>query len=182
MQFNGKAKTRIAVWGAVFVLGSLLPAEAATDKEKNADTDQIKVKEASFNDIEQRIEQSDADAVLVHVWATWCPPCRKEFPAIVKIARKYSEDKLELILVSADKSSAKERVVDFLENHNSPQGSLIARNPQKIVGGLNEDWEGGIPASFFYNKNGKLEKWWAGAHSFSAYKKTIEKLIGGQAQ
>ncbi len=170
---------RAVSYAAMFSI-SMCFAAAAGDEEKNAERqppDKLEVEETSFQQIQEKIQQSEAAVSLVHVWATWCPPCRKEFPVIVKTARRYGAEKLNLILVSVDRLSAKSKVLDFLKQYDTPVGSLITSDPQKLVSQLPEGWGGGIPASFFYDKNGQLQEWWAGAHRFPKYKKTMEKLL-----
>src|SRR4051794_35956562 len=41
--------------------------------------------------------------IVVDLWATWCPPCRKDIPQYVKFQKKY-ENKLVVIGVSYDDS------------------------------------------------------------------------------
>jgi thiol-disulfide isomerase/thioredoxin len=41
--------------------------------------------------------------VLVHYWATWCAPCRKEMPILDSFYRKHHEQGLEVIGISADR-------------------------------------------------------------------------------
>lgn len=40
--------------------------------------------------------------VLVNFWATWCPPCRKEMPAMERLHRAYRERGLVVLAVSED--------------------------------------------------------------------------------
>lgn len=42
---------------------------------------------------------------VVNIWATWCAPCIKEFPAFENVKRKYG-DKVDFVMIS-DESSAK---------------------------------------------------------------------------
>src|SRR2546423_2167943 len=49
-----------------------------------------------------RVSGAGARATLVNVWATWCPPCREEFPAMVAVARRHRAEGLRLLLVSGD--------------------------------------------------------------------------------
>lgn len=41
--------------------------------------------------------------ILVNYWATWCAPCKKEMPVLNAFYRRYHEQGLEMIGISADR-------------------------------------------------------------------------------
>ena len=44
-----------------------------------------------------------APATLVHFWATWCPPCRKELPGLLEFGRELNRTQgVELLAISVD--------------------------------------------------------------------------------
>ncbi|MEX1191945.1 MAG: TlpA disulfide reductase family protein [Brumimicrobium sp.] len=54
--------------------------------------------------------------VLIDFWASWCGPCRKENPNVVKLYEKYKDDGFEVFSVSLDKD--KDRWVNAIEQDN----------------------------------------------------------------
>jgi len=52
----------------------------------------------------ERIKISDynGNVVMINFWATWCGPCRKEIPELVKLKEKYGEKGLEIIGIALD--------------------------------------------------------------------------------
>jgi peroxiredoxin len=44
--------------------------------------------------------------VMVHFWATWCPPCVEELPALERLYRAYFGKDLEVLAVSVDEGGA----------------------------------------------------------------------------
>jgi peroxiredoxin len=46
--------------------------------------------------------------VLLNFWATWCPPCRKEMPAMERLYRAYKDRGLVVLAVSQDQSAPAE--------------------------------------------------------------------------
>jgi thiol-disulfide isomerase/thioredoxin len=127
--------------------------------------------------IHQAITDSEAPLLLVHAWATWCQPCREEFPEIIGIARKYRSKGLEVLLVSADDPDDLAVVQSFLHEHHSPVGSLISTKlDQAFIESLSPNWAGSLPASFFY-ADGKLLAEWEGKRSYEQYVEQIERLL-----
>src|SRR5687768_10130300 len=58
--------------------------------------------------------------LLVNFWATWCGPCRVEFPELVKIDAEYRAKGLDFVIVSVDNFGAKDmRVAEFLKSYES---------------------------------------------------------------
>jgi len=49
------------------------------------------------------LSQMRGKVVLVHYWATWCAPCRREMPVLDAFYRRYHARGLEIIGVSADR-------------------------------------------------------------------------------
>lgn len=44
--------------------------------------------------------------VLVNIWATWCPPCRAEMPALQQLANAYADDGVIVLGLSVDRGPA----------------------------------------------------------------------------
>jgi len=47
-----------------------------------------------------KLSDLHGQAVLVNLWATWCPPCRAEMPAIERIYNEYKDDGLIVLGVN----------------------------------------------------------------------------------
>jgi thiol-disulfide isomerase/thioredoxin len=129
-------------------------------------------------EIQAAILNSEAPLTLVHVWATWCDPCREEFPELLKAYRHVEERGLVLQLVSADDPDDLEAVNTFLRTHQSPVDSLVSTElSEEFIELFSPNWEGALPATFFFDANGKLAAEWAGKRSYEDYIQTLEQLL-----
>lgn len=61
---------------------------------------------------EQSISQWDGKVMLINFWATWCPPCRREIPAFIKLQEDYREKGLVIVGIALDTRQA---AVDFVD-------------------------------------------------------------------
>src|SRR5687768_6490353 len=68
----------------------------------SAPPDTLTLEPATAEQLLARVREPGARATLVNVWATWCGPCREEFPALVALAERRRADGLRVLLVSAD--------------------------------------------------------------------------------
>lgn len=101
--------------------------------------------------------------VVLNFWATWCQPCVTEMPELVRFAGTYGPKGVAFISVSVDHpDTVDERVRPFLQQHNLPFGVYVLsdRSPDAVSKALNVDWQGAVPATFVFNKVGKLHKSW----------------------
>ena len=98
---------------------------------------------------EQRIEALRGYPVVVNVWASWCGPCRFEFPALQKMSARYGKRVAVLGVDSQDSDDAAET---FLEEAPVPYPSYTDRDEDiaNEIGGI------ALPTTAFYDRDGEL--------------------------
>jgi cytochrome c biogenesis protein CcmG/thiol:disulfide interchange protein DsbE len=99
---------------------------------------------------EKRIAALKGYPIVANVWASWCGPCRYEFPTLQKLAARYGKRVAFIGVNSQDSSADAER---FLGGTPVPYPSYVDPGKGLIesLGGL-----GGLPDTAFYDRDGKL--------------------------
>ena len=98
--------------------------------------------------------------LLVNFWATWCAPCREEFPDLVKLRARYAAEQLDFALVSLDDISDIETAVpDVLVESGAsslPTYLLHSDDDNAAINLVDPQWGGELPATFLYDRSGRL--------------------------
>ncbi len=124
------------------------------------------------------VRRPGAGAVLVNVWATWCVPCREEFPDLLHVARELAPKGLRLVLVSVDFPGAEAETTSFLTSQGVDFPTYLRTGKDEaFVDGLEPQWSGAIPATFLYDAKGKLVQFWEGKASYPVIKKRAQKAL-----
>ena len=90
--------------------------------------------------------------VLINFWATWCGPCREEFPALVRAYKKYQDQGFVVIGVNFQDENSDAGVQTFMRNTlvNFP----IVRDVGERVGRMYRI--DGLPTSYFIDRSGVI--------------------------
>ncbi|MDR2844186.1 MAG: TlpA family protein disulfide reductase, partial [Candidatus Symbiothrix sp.] len=91
--------------------------------------------------------------VLVDVWATWCGHCRREFPALKKLAEEMKNKDFVVIGISIDKEKDKVKWVEMIQTQGLP-GVQIWSGPGSKV--MNDYQIKGIPRCLVFDKQGRV--------------------------
>ena len=117
--------------------------------------------------------------MFINTWATWCVPCKEEFPDLVQLADDYRDTDVVIIGISVDYPDEVEtKIIPFLQkqNVNFPNYVQNFKKPEDLINLLNPDWRGAVPATFIYDKNGNQKVYMLGKHSFDEFKQKIESI------
>jgi len=118
------------------------------------------------------VKRPGASVVMVNVWATWCAPCREEFPDLLHVARELAPKGLRLLLVSVDFPGTESGTQDFLTSQGVDFPTFLRTGKDEaFVDELEPQWSGAIPVTLLYDANGKLMKFWEGKASYPVIKK-----------
>ena len=116
--------------------------------------------------------------LLINFWATWCDPCREEFPDLVKIGADY-KDKIDLITVSLDElSEINGDVPKFLAQMKSDSPAYLLKTPDEgaAIAFVSKNWQGGLPFTILFNAQGETIYSKQGKFKTDILRQQIEKL------
>jgi thiol-disulfide isomerase/thioredoxin len=123
--------------------------------------------------------------LLVNYWATWCDPCRDEFPDLVKIDKQYRAKGLDFIAITLDDlADINTAVPKFLREMKAtmPVYLLNVADPEPAIKSVDREWSGALPATFLYNNKGEVVYKHFGRIKVDELRAAVEKLVGGKEQ
>lgn len=126
------------------------------------------------------LTQQRQHPLLVNFWATFCDPCRDEFPDLVKIDKDYRPRDLQFITISLDDvTDIKTSVPKFLGSMNAtmPAYLLDVPDPEPAIDLVDPRWQGSLPATFLYNDKGEIVYSHIGRIKPAELREAIDKVI-----
>jgi thiol-disulfide isomerase/thioredoxin len=110
--------------------------------------------------------------VLLDFWATWCPPCRSELPALNRLYSDLKENGFVIVGMTVDNAPA-EQVTEAVKQFELlyPVG-LAGEDVQQAYGGIRA-----VPTKFLLDRNGAVAKQYLGVVPEQQLRADIEALL-----
>lgn len=134
------------------------------DSQREKLSSPLQVREVNADGL-AKLLQPDATTpkqiLLVNFWATWCVPCREEFPDLVRLNEKFkTSPRFRFITVSLDDASEiNKSVPQFLREMGAtkmPAYLLNTPEPETAINAVDPTWNGGLPATFLFDAERRI--------------------------
>jgi len=129
-----------------FLLISIYNVSASDLTGETAPT--FSAKDIHGNDI--NLSNYKGKVVLLDFWASWCVPCREEFPFLVKFYREHQKD--DFIILAIDIENEEENMRSFIVKHNATKVFPVIFDSEKSIPPLYELES--MPTTIFIDKKG----------------------------
>lgn len=142
------------------------------------DTSKVVMLPLAPDSIAAVVRAAGGKATLVNVWASWCEPCRQEFPNVIRLARTYKDKGLRVIFVSADLSADLPAARQFLADEGVGWRTYYKHGGDTdFMNALEPRWTGAIPGSFLYDEHGQLKDFWEGAMNYEGFEQRVLPVL-----
>lgn len=163
--------TRRAVAALLFVFAAAVVADAGPSRLSG---------ELDARALRQAIARQKGRVVLLNFWATWCVPCREEFPDLSRLQERHRRAGLTVVGVSTDFEKQRAEVEKFLAeqrpsfaNYRKKKGG----DDQDFIEAVDASWGGELPFSVLYDRTGRKVRIYSGKVPIAAAEREIGKLL-----
>lgn len=124
---------------------------------------------SDVNDKAVRIADFSGKPVVINLWATWCPPCRREMP-VLRDAQRANPD---VVFIFANQGEPGDTVKDYLQSERLDLENVLLDPRGKVAARLGS---AGLPTTLFFDSNGNLVKTRVGAVSEGALQQLLRTI------
>ncbi len=127
----------------------------------------------------KKLLKPNGKPLLINFWATWCDPCREEFPDLVKLNGEY-KGRVDFITVSLDDlDDIATLVPKFLREVKAEMPAYLLKTPDEsaAITLVAKDWSGNLPLTVLYNAAGEPAYTRPGKFQYETLKDEVEKVV-----
>jgi len=138
------------------------------------------IKKVKVTEVEEYIKNSDHPIVL-NCWATWCAPCVEEIPYFMETVKKYSDQKVELVLMSLDfASSYPNKIIDLIKRKHFEATFLWLNetNADYFCPKIDPKWDGTLPSTLYIDPKTGYRKFFGRPMTDRQIDLEVGRLVG----
>lgn len=129
----------------------------------------------TLDGIPTTLDASAGRPIVLNLWATWCPPCRREMPVFEDAAQRYPG--IDFVLLNQGEDAATIR--EFLDRQGLQLHQDILLDPHSQA--MPATNARGLPTTLFFDANGRLVDSHMGELTRASLTDTLRKRLGAQA-
>ncbi|HCR49015.1 MAG TPA: TlpA disulfide reductase family protein [Rhodothermales bacterium] len=133
----------------------------------------------SSPDVKKWIGEQKGKVIFLNLWATWCPPCIRELPALATFAEKNPE--VAVMALSLDDPADKgAEVQQFLQKNNLKLTfkQLDSQAPDQDLSFLDPSLSDVLPTTYVIRKDGSVMVGVQGEQSLLAFQALLAQAVG----
>jgi thiol-disulfide isomerase/thioredoxin len=108
--------------------------------------------------------------VIINFWGTWCGPCRREIPELVKLYAEYKDKGIEIVSLAV--RDTPEKVIKFTAQNDMNWVMLMATQEVSRKYGVT-----GVPTTVFFNRKGEPVNRFVGPRPYAVFKEQFEAIL-----
>lgn len=172
--------------GLLFLLTSVDPARTQSSTAKTTSVtaqSATKAPDPQVIDLagyQQLLAKYRGKPLVVNFWATWCEPCRDEYPLIVELAAEFKPQGVSVIGINMDDDSDMNLVRRFIAR-TQPHFPNYRQKPgidlDGFYRGVNPAWNGTMPQTIFYTRDGRINLYFLGMRPRPVFEQAFRDLL-----
>jgi thiol-disulfide isomerase/thioredoxin len=167
----------VAAVGGPVAAQSAPSQKTAPGAAKSAVADPVLIDLAGYNQI---LAKYRGKPLVVNFWATWCEPCREEYPMLVDLAKQFAPQGVAVVGIDMDDDSDMNLVRRFLVR-NHPGFPNYRQKPgidlDAFYQAVNPAWRGAMPETVFYAADGRILGSFVGSRPREVFEQSIRAIL-----
>ncbi len=143
---------------------------------RDVDGGALSIEPVTADDLIKEVRAVGSDVVVVNFWASWCLPCRDEFPDFVRFHEESDPDEVQVRFVSVDFEEDLPAAASFLREHGVT-GTTFVKDGRDgpFITALEPRWSGAVPATFVFAGDGSQLDFWEGKVSYDQLARRVRE-------
>lgn len=96
------------------------------------------------------LKESKGKVVILHFWATWCKPCKEEFPLFEKMHQRFQDKDVVFLPIAIDAKATQTEIDAVAKGFGASFPVFLARSGNVT----DKYWTWGTPVTYFIDKRG----------------------------
>jgi thiol-disulfide isomerase/thioredoxin len=136
------------------------------------------VRSITVDEFRRALEAERGRVVVLNLWASWCAPCLKEIPALLRLERDYARCDVRVVGLATDDPIEVPRAVAATRARYFPTFTTYGRaegEPDSYASVVDPAWNELMPTTYVLDRNGRVAERLQGGRSFEELARAVEK-------